>query len=124
MEILQDYHLLFIGVSFAMLFISILFLFVNNTKEKMFGALILCGLNYVLCIFNSYGFFRIGIVGYSADTSIVVNAYEEMFPVYAVFFLLYWINILLIFYCWWLWVRNPWKIGETGSSEVNNLRDI
>ena len=124
MEILQDYHILFIAISFMLLIITITFLFVNNTKEKTIAAMIMSGINYIICIFNSFGFFRIGIVGYIGDGTISVNEYIEMYPVFAIFLLLYWVNVVFLFYCYWLWVRNPWRINELGSSEVNSMKDI
>jgi len=109
MEILMDYHLVFIVISFALLILSVLLLTLSPTIEQTLAAMIFTGINYVLCIFNSFAFYRIGLVGYVSDGSIEVNAYEEMYSSYVIFMLLLFINIALFFYGYWIYVRKPWE---------------
>lgn len=118
MEMLMDYHLVFIVIAFMLLLFTVLLLVVDNTKEKTIFAMILSGVNYLICLINSLGFFAIGIIGYSSDGTVTINPNYDMYGLYAIFFLLHMVNIVLIYYCYWLWVRNPWTINETGSSEI------
>jgi hypothetical protein len=120
MEFLLEYHLVFIGMAFILLLFTIALLVVDNTKEKTFFAMILAGFNYLLCLLNSLGFFSIGIIGYRPDGTIVINANHDMFSFYTIFFLLHLFNVALIIYCYWMWVRDPWNIGEPGSSEIQS----
>lgn len=118
MEVLSDYHLFFMAMAFGIFFISMILLFIDNTKDKTIAALILCAFNYLLCMINSLAFFAIGIIGVDGGGTAHVNAYYDMQIFYAIFFLLHWLNIILIYYCWWLWVRDPWNVGQPGSSEI------
>ena len=120
MEMIMEYHLVFIVISVIFLLYAFRLLFQENTKENTIAAVIICAMNYVLCMINSYGFFGIGIIGIDSDGVAVITANHDMYSIYAFFFMLYWVNIVFIFYAYWLWVRNPWRIGETGSSDISD----
>ena len=115
MEILLDYHLVFIVIAFAMLILTILLVSINPTKEQTFASMIFAGINYLICMFNSFALFAIGIIGYKPDGSIEITAYSGMYSVYVIFMLLLFINVALLFYCYWLWVRKPWDLDTTDS---------
>jgi hypothetical protein len=122
MEVIMDYHLFFMAVAWGLFIFTIVLLFINNTKEQTIAAMILCGLNYVICMICSLGFFGIGIPGIDSSGNAVITAHHDMMAFYTIFFLLYWINIVFLFYCYWMWTRNPWTINETGSSEIKTLK--
>ncbi len=113
MEILMDYHILFIVLSFCLLFISVFLIFIDKkTKEGLMAAIFLCGLNWVLCILNSLGFFGIGLIGYNTDGTTSVTMYTDMFPLFAIFFVLQYANVVLIFMCWYYWAKKAWDIDK------------
>lgn len=118
----MDYHLFFMAVSFCLLFLTVFLLFIDNTKEKTMAGAVIAGINYLVCMICSFGFFGIGIIGIDGVGSAVITAHHDMMVFYSFFFMLYWLNIVFIFYCYWLWVRNPWDIGNVGSSEVDDLK--
>lgn len=103
MEMLIDYHLIFIAISFVMLFITVFLIIDDPTKERLWFAVFFAGINYILCLIISLGFFGIGIVGYTTSGTTPVTLYSEMFPIYALFFLLHIVNAALIFYCYYKW---------------------
>jgi len=103
MEILADYHLLFIAIAFVMLFITIFLIIDDPTKERLLFAAILAGINYVICLLISLGFFGIGIVGYTTSGTTPVSQYLDMYPIYALFFFLHIVNVVLIYYCYYKW---------------------
>jgi hypothetical protein len=114
--ILMDYHLVFIVMSFVMLMISLMFLFDNNTPEKTIAALIICGINSILCMINYLSFYGIGLVGYDITTGAAsVTTYPDMYPLFMYFFGWYWINIILIFYCWYKHNSVVLVVKETGN---------
>ena len=104
-----DYHILFIGMAFILMIITVFLLFVDNTKEKTIAAMLFAGINYIFCIVNSMGFFAIDFYGFTTNGILVHNPSAGLFRLFAIFFLLVFVNIALLFYCWYLWV-NEWKI--------------
>ena len=106
MEMLMEYHLLFMVMSFCLLVISILFLIEDNTKEKTMFAMLLCGINIVLCTVCYLGFFGIGILTIQNGV-FTIEIYPGMYPIFGFFWLLYWVNIVFVFYCYYKWVNNP-----------------
>jgi len=105
----MDYHLVFIAISIILLILSVLLLTLNPTIEQTLAAMIFTGINYVLCIFNSFAFFRIGLIGFDSTGDSVVSAYEDMQSSYVIFMLLLFINIALFFYGYWIYIRKPWE---------------
>ena len=114
MEMLMDYHMLFIAVSFCMLFLTFAFFFIIKTNESFIGGMLTAVINWTLCILNSLGFFAIGIIGIDSSGNATITSHYEMYPVYAVFFMLYWFNTVLLIYGAMMLIKNPWKAGEAG----------
>lgn len=115
MEVLMEYHLVFMAMSFILLLFTIVLLIVDNTKQKTMFAMILAGLNYLLTLISSFGFFSIGIIGYSPDGSITINANHDMFAFYTIFFLLHLFQVVLIWYCIYLYAKDIWNIDQEGK---------
>lgn len=112
MEMIMDYHLMFIGMAFFLLVLTILMLFVlETTKENIIAAWILSGLNMLICQINYLGFFGIGIIGYTTTGGITINLVPNMYPLFAFFILLYFINILFIYICWGKYANKVWEIN-------------
>jgi len=73
--------------------------------------MIVCGINTTVCTINYLGFFGIGIVGYLSSGAIDVTTYADMYHYFIFFFGMYWINVILIFYCWY---RNTYTVWTKG----------
>jgi hypothetical protein len=110
----MPYHLTLMVVTIGLFLLSMYLLFVNPDKQKAFMAALVAGLNYILCIVVSFGFFRIGLIG--SDNTI--TAYIDMMPFYAIFFLLHWFSIAQIFYSYWHWVKNPLSMDVVEDENV------
>jgi hypothetical protein len=108
---LMDYHLVFIVLAFLLLLVSITFIFVDTTPQKIIAAMLLSGINTTLCTINYLSFFGIGIIGYTSTGAIDVTTYGDMYPVFMFFFGLYWVNVILIFYCWYKYTYTVWTKG-------------
>jgi len=109
--ILMDYHLVFIVLSFLLIILTAHFLFFETTKESIIAAMIMSGLNFGLCTINYLGFMGIGLLSIditTGDPTITTSA--EMFPVFAFFFMLHYINIAFLFWCWYKFTRTVWEI--------------
>ena len=113
----MEYHIIYIVIAFILLLFTVILLVENNTKEKTIWAALLAGINYNVCLIATFGFFGIGIIGVSGDGSVTVTAYHDMYSFYAIMYLLHWVNVGLMFYCYWLWVRKPWELDKAESSE-------
>lgn len=109
--ILMDYHLVFIVMAFLLLILTITFIFVDTTPQKIIAAMIMAGINTSLCVINYLSFFGIGIIGYTSAGDVNVVGYDEMYPLFLFFFVLYWINIIFIFYCWYKYTYTVWTKG-------------
>jgi len=114
MEILMDYHLLFMTISIILFVLTLFFFFIDNNKEKTVAGSICNALNWMICIINVYGFFGIGILGFDTSGNPVITAHHEMMALYVVFYAIYWICTVLFFYAYWLFVRKPWDTKNTG----------
>ena len=113
MDILIDYHLVFIVIVFVLLILTILFLFVaDRTYEIIVAGLLFAGINYILCLICSISFFRIGLVGYTGAGESVITEFPDMQTFYVIFFSLHLLNVALIFYAAMLLARKPWEDFE------------
>ena len=111
-----DYHILFLTMMFIMFIISIFLLFIDTTLEKAVAANILLILNFILCIIISLGFGSIDMISYDSDGVIVHNT-ADMYPFVFVFWVFGYINIMLIFYCVYIYYRKPWEQVVSGTYE-------
>jgi len=111
MEVLMDYHLVFIVIAFVLLIITIMLLFNKPDRERAIAAALIAGINYLICLINSYAFFGIGLVGFTGEGTSVVTALHDMSSFFVIFFLLIFFNIALIFYAYY--VFNKITIDES-----------
>lgn len=111
-----DYHILFMTMMFIMFIISIFLLFIETTLEKAVAANILLIINVILCIIVSLGFGAIDMISYDSDGTIVHNT-ADMYPLIFLFWVFGYINIMLIFYCVYIYYRKPWEQVESGKYE-------
>lgn len=119
MEILMDYHLVFIVIAFVLLLITILFLFIEPIYGKVIAGMLLAGINYLICLINSFAFFRIGLVGYTGEGVSIVTSSSVMEVFFVIFFLLHFLNIALIFYASLLLMRKPWEVDLPKNMQEN-----
>jgi len=113
---IMNYHLVFIILSVLLLLMTMIFIWFMDEKERLYPALLLIGLNIVLSQIIFMGFFGIDIIGYVSDGSVVLNPTAEMFPYFTFFWVIYFINIVLIYYCWNKHTRQLLDIKEQQHS--------
>ena len=118
MEVLMEYHLVLMAMAFVLLLFTVILMFIVKTKEAVFAGIILSAINWLLCLICMYGFFRIGLIGYTPSGTTPINVYTDLTSIHTVFYGLHFLSIAFIYYGYWLWVKNPWKIGETGSTDI------
>ena len=106
---LMDYHILFLVMTFILFIISIFLLFIETSFEKAVAAFILILFNFILCGIVSLGFGAIDVYGYDASGELVANVYGDMYYFIIIFWILSWINVMLLFYCVYLFYRKPWE---------------
>ena len=106
---LMDYHIIFLVMTFVLFIISVFLLFVDASFEKAVAAFILIMFNFTLCLLVSMGFGAIDVYGYDSDGALVANVYSDMYYMIIVFWILAWINVMLLFYCVYLFYRKPWE---------------
>jgi len=116
--LLADYHIVFIILVFILLLVSILLIFVEQSKESIIAGAILCGINWVACLVTYLSFFGVGIIGYSGDGSVTVTTYADMYGFFMLFYGLQWINILLIYLCWYKWTQQVYGVKDAPDKEV------
>ena len=119
---LIEYHLIFMIMVFILFMISILLLFVDVTLEKAIAANIFTVVNFILCAIVSLGFGAIDAYGYDANGVLVTNIYSEMYYFIYVFWAMGYINIMILFYCVYIYYRKPWEsfMGEGYENEERN----
>lgn len=112
MEMILDYHIVFMVMSFLLFLVCVVFLVEHPSREKVMFTMLLCGFNIVLTSLCFLGFFGIGVFTIQ-NGEFIVEIYPGMYPVFGIFWLLYWINIILLFYCWWKFMRNPLELDQS-----------
>ena len=116
--LLADYHMVFIILVFILLIFSLMLIFVEQNKESIIAAMILCGINWVICLITYLSFFGVGLVGYDADGAASVTLYADMYGYFILFYGLQWINTLLIIFCWYKWMQFAYGVKDTPDKEV------
>ena len=117
---LIEYHLIFMIIIFLFFMISILLLFIDVTLERAIAANIFTVVNFILCSIVSLGFGAINVYGYDADGLIVNNIYGDMYYFIYVFWAMGYINIMILFYCVYVYYKKPWEEYESGKYDVTS----
>jgi len=115
---LIEYHIIFMILIFILFIISILLLFIDVTLEKAIAANIFTVVNFILCAIVSLGFGAINAYGYDANGVIVNNIYSDMYYFIYIFWAMGYINVMILFYCVYMYYRKPWE-QFTGESYEN-----
>lgn len=116
----MEYHIIFLIMVFVLFLITIYLLFFTPTVEKTVAAQILLMLNLILCIIVSYGFSAVDIYGFNSTGGIVHNVESSMYVFTPVFWVFSLINILLMFYGAYLFIKKPWDEYE---NEIQYYRE-
>lgn len=109
MEIPLDYHILFLTMTFVLFIISIFLMFIDVTLEKAVAAFILLLFNFVICGIVSLGFGAIDLYGFDSTGAVVHNVYTNMWPFIYLYWMIGYINIMLLFYCVYIFYKKPWE---------------
>lgn len=110
MEIPIDYHIIFIMMSFIFFILIMFLIFIDNDFNKTVAAFILSMFNSVLCIISALSFFSINIFTVDATGTLVSNPYHDLGIFSIVFVILFYINILLVIFCIYLFYKKPWEV--------------
>ena len=112
-KMILEYHIVFIIITIILLLyiIKLLFLDKPETKEQITAASILSALNMLTCQLVYLGFFGISIIGYESTGEIALNLVPDEYPLFAYFFLLYFVNIVFIYVCAMKWMNRVWEIN-------------
>jgi hypothetical protein len=102
--------------------ISVLLLFIEATFEKAAGAMILLMFNMVLCILVGYVFTAVDIYGYDTTGAVVHNVYYGMHSLSWLYVTLFYINLMLMVYCGYLFIQKPWEQVMDGEYEEHYNR--
>ena len=109
MGIPVEYHLLFLIMSFILFLVSIFFLFINTTFQKAIAANILIVFNIVLDFLVALGFGAIDFYHFNQTGNLVHNVYAGMHPFITIYWIFAWVNIMLLFYCVYIYLKKPWE---------------
>lgn len=109
MEMPIDYHLIFMIMVFILFLISVFLLFIDTTLEKTVAANILIVINIILCMVVALSFGAIDMYGYDSDGTVVHNVYSDLYPFVYLFWVLMYVNIMLLFYCVYHYFKKPWE---------------
>ena len=95
--ILMDYHLIFMILCLFLFFMSIILIWLVNTKQAVIVSIFFLGINQLFCIISTVGFYMIGYVGYdSATGESTVIGYTGMTMFSIMFISLLWLNGLIL----------------------------
>jgi len=113
--ILMDYHLLFIAVTIVLTLITLLLIFFADIKgQEIYGVMVLCGLNWLLCLISMLGFFGVGIPYYDPVTNeIATDLIPDMYPLFSYFMLIFFLQIVFLYYLSYMHIKQGWDIKET-----------
>ena len=109
MEIPMEYHILFMIMSFVLFIVTILLLFIDTTLQKAVAANIFIVFNIALNSIVSLGFSAINLYSFDSSGSLVNNVYSNMHPFIYIYWIFIWVNIMLIFYCVYIYFKKPWE---------------
>ena len=108
MYIPMDYHLLFLAMGFIVFIITIFLLFMDTSLEKAVAAFILCSFNIIISLLCAFIFSAVDLVGYDSTGAVVHNVQGSMYPMSIVYVVLIYINVMLMVYAGYLFIRKPW----------------
>lgn len=105
----MEYHLIFIIISFIFFLIVMFFLFIEPDFNRAIASFIFCILNGVITAMNALSFFGIGINYVDPNGVFMTEAYHDMYIFSILFVVLFYMNILLLVYCIYLFYKKPWE---------------
>ena len=108
MEFLIEYHIIFMLMAFIIFIVAILLLFIDVTLEKAVAANVLLFFNMILNLIVSQGFGAIDLYSWDSSGVLVHNVYNDMYPFIYVYWMFFWISLMLLFYCVYIYMKKPW----------------
>ena len=117
---LVSYHLFFIGLSFVLLILGMIFLFLLTKQYEwsMLVGFILLGLNMVFCWICVLGFFGVEMIGLTSTDTFTVYTYPDMYGLNVLPFGLLLITVMV---AWVGWGRHLRKVAnELNRPTINS----
>ena len=124
MNVPMDYHILFLAMSFIIFIITIFLIFVDTNMEKAVGATILILFNLVLTMICGYVFSAVDIYGYDSTGTVIHNIEASMYPLTYLYMVMGWIQICLLIYCGYLFIRKPWTEVYGDEGQIQHKGDM
>jgi len=93
----------------------------DTNLEKAVAGFILCSFNIVLSLLCAFIFSAVDLVGYDASGAVVHNLEGSMYPMTVVYVVLIWINVMLMVYASYLFIRKPW-VDVFGDETKTNYK--
>lgn len=108
---LASYHLFFIGLSFVLLILGMIFLFILTKQYdwSMLVGFVLLGLNTIICWICVLGFFGVEMIGLSSTDEFIVYTYPDMYGLNVLPFGLFFITIMV---AWVGWGRHLKRVAD------------
>jgi hypothetical protein len=91
------------------LFTGLLLFFDETTFNRVVFAMMLCFINGIFSFMTALSYFSIDLFGFTIDGEIVSNPTNVIAPYGLMFILFVYINLMLTFYCVYLFYEKPWK---------------
>lgn len=107
--ILIEYQILFMMMIFILFILTVFMLFIDASVEKTTMSMIFIFINLILCIIAYYSFHAVDIYGFDSSGEVVRNVLTDQFPLSFVYVGFFYVNIMLAFYCPYLYIRKPWE---------------
>jgi len=108
------------AMSFVLFLITLLLLFFDTSFQKTVAANIMAVFNLILNLIVAYGFGAIDFYGYDSTGAVVHNVYSDMYPFIYIYWVFGWINVMLLFYCLYVYLKKPWDEYTSGRDQVND----
>jgi len=104
----MDYHIVFMMMSFILFIVAVLLLFVDVNFHKTIAANVLLFFNMILNLIVSQGFGAIDLYSWDSDGTLVHNVTGSMYPFVIVYWVFFYISLMLLFYCVYIYYKKPW----------------
>lgn len=88
-----------------MIFTTLLLFIIDESKQSTIAAALFAAINIVICEIVYLGFFGIQIVAYDVNSGFEVYTHTDMYPIYAFFFVIMFLNIIFLWFCWKRWME-------------------
>jgi len=113
LNIPMEYHLVFMIISFLLFVLVMMLLFNDNDIFKTIAALILSLFNMILCIVNAIIFYTVDVMTQDSGGTLIHNVLDNIWSLGTIFMAMFYLHLLLIFYCMYIFLKAETKAKQT-----------